>query len=240
MAILTESKIRKLLRTTDLKESKVLILEPGTLITPSAKSYLNDVTIVYRNHSEVEEVAKVMQPTSQPTIARINPLQITNQQGHEVAYNHVTFSWNVKIECLIGDVLVSQQLSHEKNKNTLPNDLAILLPILQAFRQLNFSEDNWSRYQNEKKTISPTSSMNKESFRPDNFIPAFTDGEVALFLYRLYTHVRMLEVDASSYLQSYLLFEEYCQLINGCRWMADYIWLLMIQELEEDSKGRRV
>ena len=56
-------------------------------------------------------------------------------------------------------------------------------------------------------------------------------------LYGLYTDIRELEWHASSCFQNYLLFDEYCGLVERCRFMAEYVWFLMINQIE--GSGRR-
>ncbi|UJF15311.1 hypothetical protein LZ578_10085 [Jeotgalibaca sp. MA1X17-3] len=235
MAILTESTIRKLLRTTDLKQTKVLHLEPGTIITPSAKSYLNDITVIYRNL--LEEVEGSAHETIDQIDTTKDSLKSYNRQGQEVAHNHFTLSWNIKLEKLLSTVLFGQQLSHTKKEIQLTAELDTIVTVLEDFRRLIFYENYWEKCHIDEEKFGKQFDKIKEQFSPGTFIPKYTDGEVVLMLYGLYTDVRELELYASSCFQNYLLFDDYCGLVERCRFMAEYIWSLMINRIE--GNGRR-
>lgn len=239
MAILTESTIRKLLRTTDLKKTKVLNLEPGTIITPSAKSYLNDITIVYQDLLEEVTEEALGDFVVDTELSKKDSSKTHNRKGQEVVYPHFTLSWCVKLEKLLSTVLLGQQLSQTEGKVSLTEELDILLTILHDFRGLVFCENYWEKsHINEEKFEEQFEKVN-EQFPLGTFLPKYTDGEVVLMLYSLYADVRELELHASSCFQMYLLFDEYCSLIERCRFMAEYVWFLMINQIEGNSKGRR-
>lgn len=236
MAILTESTIRKLLRTTDLKQTKILYLEPGTIITPSAKSYLNEIKIVYRNLlKEGEEPAR--NSVGEIESAKKDPLKSFNRQGQEVTYNHFTLSWSIKVEKMMSTVLLGQQLSHSKKEIQLTAELDTIVTVLQDFRRLMFRENYWEKCHIDEDKFEEQLEKVKDQFSPGSFIPKYTEGEVILMLYGLYTDIRELELQASSCFHNYLLFDEYCGLVERCRFMTEYVWSLMINRIE--GNGRR-
>lgn len=225
MAILTENNIRKLLRTTNLKETKVLVLEPGTIITPSAKSYLTDVKVIYEEQSDPVPVEKAEEPVvCQAPIIR----------DESLLHPQFSLNWKIKVEQVIGEVLYAQQISLQQQNRGLITELDSVLNVLQDFRQLRFYENDSVHYQ-----MDPGKYPQADFYSSDTFLPNYTDGEVALMVYRLYTQIRNLQVEASNF-QTCLPFEEYYRLIKACRFLADYVWMLMIQEIEESNKGRSV
>lgn len=238
MAILTESKIRKLLKTTDLKETKTLRLEPGTIITPSAKGYLNDITVIYG--SQVEEpptpasVEPVNNHTEQPSK---NHFRQINRLGHEVVHNHFSFQWNIKVEKVISTILEGQHVSYAHQQTGLIADLDNLLQMLQDFRKLVFRGNYWERFHIEEEAFEQEVEQRNQLFSQHSFIPKYSDGELVLMLYRLYIEVRELELHASSCLQPYLLYDEYCSLMEQFLFMKEYVWVLMIREIDGRNKG---
>lgn len=239
MAILTENKIRKLLRTTDLKATKILCLEPGTIITPAAKGYLNGVTVTYCEQVEKPTESEIALGThpSEVVTAVSNPIPVSTR--NEPAGNQITWSWNIQVELLISEVLAGQQLSFKLKQDQLTQDLKPVLDVLRDFRKLDFCNDYWSHYQVEKEKYSQEIAKRETAYSPEDYIPSYSDEE-AVMIYQLYTKVRHLQITAYSCMQAYLLFDDFYCLLEGCRWMAEYLWILMIRKIEDNNKGRRI
>lgn len=238
MAILTESKIRKLLKTTDLKETKILRLEPGTIITPSAKGYLNDITVVY-DDLPIEKTSSVSIEKEEPPkeTLRANPFRIVNRLGQEVFATHYSLHWNVQVEKLISTILEGQHLGYTLQQTELIADMDNLLQILQDFRKFSFSEDYWERFHLREADFLQEVEQRNQHFSPYSFLPKYSDGEVVLMLYRLYTQVQELGLYGSTQLHMYLPYEAYGCLLERCHFLQEYVWVLMIRQVEGANKG---
>lgn len=67
MAILTEDELRKAYLHTDLKTTKKLDIKKGTIITPSAKSFLSEKKIDLHYIDEIAETKVVVAPVKTET-----------------------------------------------------------------------------------------------------------------------------------------------------------------------------
>lgn len=216
MAILTESKIRKLLKTTNLTSTKELVLEPGTIITPSAKSYLTDITIRFQDEIVEEEPAVELPIQVKPTT--------------EPKENRISKAWRVEVDQVIVSIIQKQKVFHQQNKAVQVAELAVVLNILTDLRKMNTAEN----YEIAK-TFEQTLREVQDKYPKATFIPSYDANEGSLHFYECYVQLRALELAAHKQLGDYLLEEELTQLASHCRLLIDYAWLLMAQQLETKS-----
>lgn len=209
MAVLTESKIRKLMKTADFKENKRLVLEPGTIITPSAKSYLTNVKIEYQKVGVAPETDSV----EDVTVKVVQP----------VKSNRATLQWQLALDQLSSKLLFDQQYFESINKKELIIQVDLWIQTLQDFKYMNVTVKNQEAQDDSK----------------DNFVPHYTEEETVLRLYARYLDVKELELEKIACLNDYLLMDEYHALISNCRMIANDIWLTMIHQIEGKSKERR-
>jgi len=236
MPILTESKVKKLLKTTDMKKSKILLLESGTIITPAAKSYLTGIKVEFQEKEEEKPKVEFPIPNEtrheHSTDRNVYPVV---EQKKELAQNHFTFVWNNHVECLISDFLSAQQVSFENQQKDLIPELDKMIQVLKDFRKMDFCKNYWLKYGVDEEGFRKRREK-ESSYSPVTFIPSYSDGREVVMFYRLYTQVNSFQIHASKWLQPYLNSEEYFLMLEGCRWMADYIWSLMIGEKEKNVK----
>lgn len=220
MAILTESKIKKLLKTTDLKETKYLVLEPGTIITPSARGYLNGISIHY------EEAVPVTHQTEEPDL----PIQVLPKT--EYKENRISKKWRLEVDKLLNVTVQKQYEAYRQQKNEQVAELAVIVTILKDLRNLDV-ESAYTIAESFGSTVTEV----QEQYPQMTFIPTYTAGEWALYFYDCVVQLRVLEVQADIQLRDYLLDTEFQKLNDHLRLLIDYAWLLMVKQHETKSKG---
>ncbi len=221
MAVLTESKVRKLLKTSDFKASKCLVLEPGTIITPSARSYLTNIKIEYRKEAEAIPEVNVAE-------------EIQVQTSKPVKNNRATQQWHLVLNQLTSKLLFDQNYLSSINENDIVAKLDFLIQTLQAYKEMDFLRNTYF----EEDSLSLEVQNWNETYSQESFTPHYTNEEIVLRLYARYVDVRELEIQGTACLHDYLFIEEYHALIRSCRAMANDIWLTMVHKIE-DNKERR-
>ena len=124
MAVLTESKIRKLIKTPEVQASKRLVLEPGTIITPSAKSYLTNIKVEYRERETVFE-----EDTREDVPVKV---------AVSVRNNRATQQWHHVLDKLTSKLLFDQKYAASLKENDVLARLGFLIETLQDYKKMDF------------------------------------------------------------------------------------------------------
>ncbi len=242
MTILTESKIKKLLRTTKLKETKFLVLEPGTVITPSAKEYLKDITIEYMGIPEASETKsqeatspttqlKVSEPKNAKNIQEI--LMYNNGNGQRMWKSHLTYQFKIKIDIIISHILTLQKKSHHIGKMELVEALNTILIIVKTISMETLAPEMIDQVK-EIERLSEDKKLYIASLYPEGFfIPTYKDEECVLALFELHAHLQELEHFIAKEMKEILVFEDYINSISIATILKDYCWILMVQSKEK-------
>lgn len=241
MAILTESKIKKLLRTTKLKETKFLVLEPGTVITPSAKEYLKDITIEYMEIPEEPETKnekatfpmtqlKVKEPKSAKNIQEI--LMYSNGSGQEMWKSHSTYQFKIKIDIIISHILTLQKKSHHIGKMELVEALNTILIVVKTISMEILASDKLDLVQEIEKLLEDKKPYVASLYPEGSFIPTYKDEECVIALFELHAYLQELEHFIAKEMKEILTFEDYINCISIVTILKDYCWILMVQSKE--------
>ncbi len=232
MAILTESKIKKLLRTTKLKETKFLILEPGTVITPSAKEYLKDIAIEYADTAETSET-KNQETTSPKTQFKINESNNTrnihevlicnNGSGEEIWKSRLSYQFKIKIDITISCIVTLQKKSHNIGKIELVEALNTILMIVKAMSIETLLSYRLELIQKIEKFLEEKKSYNA---------PTYKDEECVIALFELHAYLQDLEHFIAKEMKEILKFEDYINYISIATSLKNYCWILMVQSKE--------
>ena len=243
MAILTENKIKRLLRTTKLKETKFLVLEAGTVITPSAKEYLKDITIEYMEILEASETKnqeetfpmiqlKVNEPPNAKNIQEI--LIYNNGNGQEMWKSHLTYQFRIKIDITISHILTLQKKSHHIGKMELVEDLNTILKVVKTISMDTLASDKLDLVQEIEKLLKDKNPYATSLYPEGTFIPTYKDEECVIDLFELHAYLQELEHFIAKEMKESLTFEDYINCISIATILKDYCWILMVQ-LKENS-----
>lgn len=241
MAILTESKIKKLLRTTKLKETKFLVIEPGTVITPSAREYLKDITIEYADIAETSE-AKNQETTSPKTQLKINESKNTrnihedlicnNGSGQETWKNHLSYQFKIKIDITISRIVTLQKKSHNIGKMELVESLNTILMIVKAISIETLLSYRLELVQKIEKLLEEKKSYSVSLYPEGIFIPTYKDEDCVIALFELHAYLQELEYFIAKEMKEILKFEDYINYISIATSLKDYCWILIVQTKE--------
>lgn len=241
MAILTESKIKRLLRTTKLKETKSLVLESGTIITPSAKEYLKDITIEYVKTPELSKTKD--KETSLPipesktngtnNIRSIRDVLIyKNSNGEEIWRGQSNYQFKIKIDLIISRILTLQKKGQYIGNMELIEALDTILMVLKAETIQNKLE----LVQEIEKLLESKNSYILNSYLENSFIPTYKDEECTIALFELHAYLQELEHFIAKEMNEILTFENYINYISIATALKEYCWLLIVQVKEESLK----
>jgi len=211
MAILTESKIKRLLRTTNLKETKRLVLEPGTVITPSAKEYLKGITIEYM---------KTPEATSPMTQWKS---QLTNQ-------------FRIKINIAISHIVTLQKKSHDMGNTELVVALNTILMVVKTITMETLASYRLELVQEIEKLLEDKKPYVDSIYPEDSYIPTYKDEECVIALFELHAYLQDLEQFIAKEMKEGLKYEDYIKCISMAATLKDYCWVLMVQMIESSVK----
>lgn len=238
MAILTEGKIKRLLRTTKLKDTKFLVLEPGTVITPSAKEYLKDITIEYMEISEVSETNNQEATFPIPKL-KLNELQNTkniqevliynNGNGQEMWKSHLTYKFRIKIDITISHILTLQKKCHHIGKMELVEILNTMLMVVKTISMETLASDKLDLVQEIEKLLEDKKPYATSIYPEGSFIPTYKDEECVIALFELHAYLQELEHFIAKEMKDNLTFEDYINCISIATILKDYCWILMVQ-----------
>lgn len=110
MGLLTESKIRELLKTTNLKYSQELIIEKNTIITPAAKSFINEKRIHLVRDDALEPSNEPVIYSDKETLVenKTNPIDINLRYMQSKIDKLIIKATVLQKECLKDEQLLSQ------------------------------------------------------------------------------------------------------------------------------------
>ncbi len=211
MAILTESKIKRLLRTTNLKETKLLVLEPGTVITPSAKEYLKGITIEYM---------KIPEATS--------PMAQWKSQ--------LTYQFRIKINIAISHIVTLQKKSHDMGNTELVVALNTILMVVKTITMETLASYRLELVQEIEKLLKDKKPYVDSIYPEDSYIPTYKDEECVIALFELHAYLQDLEQFIAKEMMEGLKYEDYIKGISMAATLKDYCWVLMVQMIESSVK----
>ena len=230
MAILTESKIKRLLRTTKLRETKFLVLEPGTVITPSAKEYLKDITIGY---TEIPEAAipitqlKVNEPNNPKSIQEV--LIYNSENGQEALKSHLNYQFRIKIDIIISRILTLQKKSHHIGRMGLVEGLNTTLMLVKTISMETLASDKTDQVKEIEKLLEDKNPYLSGIYPEGSYIPTYKDEECVIALFELHAYLQELEHFIAKEMKESLAIDYYTNYIFIATILKDYCWILLVQ-----------
>ena len=211
MAILTESKIKRLLRTTNLKETKLLVLEPGTVITPSAKEYLKGITIEYMKKPEAT-----------------SPMAQWKSQ--------LTYQFRIKINIAISHIVTLQKKSHDMGNTELVVALNTILMIVKTITMETLASYRLELVQEIEELLKDKKPYVDSIYPEDSYVPTYKDEECVIALFEIHAYLQDLEHFIAKEMKEGLKYEDYIKGISMAATLKDYCWVLMVQMMENSVK----
>lgn len=209
MSLLTESELRKQLKNTDIKEYEVV---KGSIITPSARQYLQDKNIKLVmvdalsdkkqgiSKEKTEDKGKIFPTFSclQGGYVEEKPEYMTQLYGNKlVPKDHRRIEFRGRIDSLESEILetevIASKLKNEGVIKDLEEVLCFVRNILRAevleeglpeFYLLGMSEDD----------LREISHNPKKYFNMEHFMPSYKMGEIVIALNSLRSNTREVEV----------------------------------------------
>lgn len=211
MAILTESKIKRLLRTTNLKETKILALEPGTVITPSAKEYLKGITIEYMKTPEAT-----------------SPMPQWKSQ--------LNYQFRFKINIAISHIVTLQKKSHDMGNTELVVALNTILIVVKTITMETLASYRLELIQEIEKLLKDKKPYVDSIYPEDSYVPTYKDEECVIALFEIHAYLQDLEHFIAKEMKEGLKYEDYIKSISMAATLKDYCWVLMVQMIESSVK----
>ncbi|UUX33332.1 hypothetical protein [Fundicoccus culcitae] len=175
MGLLTESKIRELLKKTNLKQSRELVIEKNTIITPSAKSYLKEKRIkLIADEYSIQTPVKVNQDNKER-------LQM------EESFNPSLLIISSKLDKLIVKATIMQKECLDEVD--LFNQLSRLIDMLKQLKQLVLNNGEVIINTNQRDSFYANYSNLLDQI-DRNAYPTYMDSDLSLRFFELYINVR--------------------------------------------------
>lgn len=204
MRLLTESKIRELLRTTNLKHSRELVIEKNTIITPAAKTYINEKKIRL-----IEDDMNIQTYQPEPTVSQ-EPLV------EDYLINPKLMLTTTKVEKLIVQATILQKEC--LNNQSLLARINIIISTLKQLKNTLLSEEELEVDKELIENFYSEDINNLSQHEPDTY-PTYKESYLTLRLFEFYIDVKTTsyEIMASDErLQSYV-WQKYLQwIIDSC------------------------
>lgn len=247
MAILTEGSIKRLLRTTELKETKHLVLEPGTVITPSAKEYLKNISIEYAEIPGIEETKKeeaalpitpmLRLKENEPKVSKNieEVLLFKSGNGQKMWKSHFAYQFKIKIDIATSHILSLQKRSYSIGKTELTEALNTILMLIKTMSRETLTSDKLNLVQEIDNLLEEKKPYFAGLYPEGSFIPTYKDEECAVALFEIYAYLEEIEHLIAKEMKEVLAFEDYINRISIAGILKDYCWILMVQS-KENSK----
>ncbi|MBZ9634255.1 cobalamin adenosyltransferase [Clostridium sp. FP1] len=209
MSLITESELRKQLKSTDIKEFEVA---KGVIITPSAKQYLQDKNIKLvivdtlcaskqdDSKSEKEDEGKNFPKyiCIQGGYLEEKPEHMTQLYGNKlVPKDHRRIEFRGRLDSLQSNILETQVLASKLQNEGVVKDLEQILNFVRNILRAEVLEEKLPEFsllgmsENDLREISHNP---KKYFNMDHFMPSYKMGEIVVALNSIRSNTREVEV----------------------------------------------
>ncbi|WP_106766208.1 cobalamin adenosyltransferase [Paenibacillus faecalis] len=258
MAVVTESELRRHFRNRNMKEAAVYEAAPGTILTPSAKSFLTDHQIelryVHTPESEVEAKApqkevklqitknlNVEQPpegkkrfrTLYGGFLETKPEHMTHLHGNLLVFkDHPRILFRGKLDSLEAKILEAQISCFKLNMTKLVDDLEEILQFVRRIVRCEvLSEDIEEFYLlgMTPKELREQSHFPKKYFGLEHFQPSYDMGEAVVAINALRTLTRETELLAYQAFKKEHGDTEREDIIRSLNRLSSLFWIIMFR-----------
>lgn len=213
MKVLTETQIRAKLKKEDVEE---FIVNPDTIVTPSAREYLSEknIKLVFDGEGQKSSSkAKVSETTEESSreefIPRYKskdtggyfdqkPENMTQLYGNElVLKNHPSIIFRGKLDSLQSKILEAQIIAHKNKCKKLIEELQEILQYIRNILKaevINEEMKNINLLGLKEEEIREISHNPKKHLGVDHLLPSYGMGEIVIILNSIRSQVRETEL----------------------------------------------
>ena len=258
MPVITENELRQHFRNQNLKDVAVYEATVGTILTPSAKSFLNDHQIELRYTGATEtkamappkkdvrlQITKKLDSLQNPAEGRkrfrtlyggfleTKPEHMTHLYGNMLVFkDHPRIVFRGKLDSLETKILEAQISCNKLHMTKLVSDLEeILLFVRQIVRceVLSESIDEFHLLGMSPKELREMSHFPKKHFGLEHFQPSYDMGEAVIVINSLRTLTRETELQAYQAFKSEHGAVEREDIIRTLNRLSSLFWIMMFR-----------
>lgn len=213
MKVLTEAQLRAKHKKEQMES---LIVKSNTIITPSAKEYLNEknIKLVFEDKENLEATKKEKNDKKEEKFTpkyicqytggyfEEKPENMTQLYGNELVFkNHPSIIFRGKIDSLQSKILEVQVLAHKAKNNKLIDDLQEILEFVRNILKsevINEKIEDFNFFGIEEKDIRDMSHNPKDNLGVDHILPDYKMGELMIGLNSIRSNTREVEIVSTS------------------------------------------
>ena len=265
MTVITENELRKHFRNQNLKEVAVYEVMTGTILTPSAKSFLTDhqIELTYigdtKNEEKTSKKDVKLQVTNNQDSQQISeeskkrfrtlyggfletkPEHMTHLYGNLLVFkDHPRIIFRGKLDSLESKILEAQISCKRLNMSKLVDDLEeILLFVRRILRCEVLSEEieEFHLLGMSSKELREQSHFPKKYFGLEHFQPSYELGESVVVINALRTLTRETELQAYKAFKSEHGAVEREDIIQTLNRLSSLFWIMMFRIRVGQYKG---
>jgi len=237
MDVLTEGSLRTELRN---KEISRYLVKKGTIITPSARQYLNErkIELVIEEEEQGEQQSaekdKPVQPISDnSSSSNKNKLEhMTHLQGNKlVCKDHPRIEFRGKLDSLQSKILELQLLASRFKADKLVSNLDEVLNFVRNILRAEVLEEDFPQIELfglKEQELREMSHNPKHYFETEHITPSFEMGEILLGLNAIRTSVRETEIKGIKAFRKQNVIERQ-DIIQGLNRLSSAVYILMLR-----------
>lgn len=209
MKVLTEAQLRA---EYNQKKMESLIVKSDTIITPSAREFLNtkNINIVFKDEEESEEINEEKLENDEEKFKpkykckytggylEEKPENMTQLYGNELVFkDHPNIIFRGKIDSLQSKILEVQILSYKNKKMKLVDDLEEILNFIRNILKsevINEKIENFNFFGMKEEEIREISHNPKVNLGIDHILPNYKMGELLIGLNSIRSNIREVEI----------------------------------------------
>ena len=205
--LITEEYLKKEFTSGRIKEKGSFILKENEILTPSAKTFLNDKSInLIKNNTTKPEASKdeVKEVNQYSTIFGATlyekPEHMTHLRGNTLVFkDHPVIKFRGEIDYLESEIIMVQVLAQDKGYDLLVSDLEEVMKFVQNLIRVEITGeriDDFNVLGLTSDEIRDYSHHPSKYFNLKHFIPSYKQGEIVAHLNKLRTITRQVELVA--------------------------------------------
>lgn len=264
MKILTEASLRNELKGENLIKIKEFVIEEGTIVTPSAKSFLIDkkIAIVYKqqdskkiseNYINInEDVSKNLTsaPSNLPDFKKTSfegvaggfydkkPEHMTHLYGAKlVNKDHPIIAFRGAIDCFEAKIMEVQINALKNYQHTLVEHLQQIIEYVQIILKAEVTKKTLEQINLldlNSDEIRERSHNPKKYFDINHFMPTYKHGETVIMLNILRTQVRSLEIVAYNAFKDEYGLPKRGDILEALNRLSSIFYIMMFKALKNE------
>lgn len=235
MGLITENDIRKMLSEGLLKEKGEFFVGRDTILTPSARTFLSDKSILIKE----EDVKKNPFPDGFETLFGVHleekPEHMTHLRGNLLVFkDHNRIVLRGAIDYLESEIILAQTVAEKNNRMKLVKDLEEIIAFIRKLLQSEItgkSLEGFILLGLDEKELREQSYHPSKYFGMHHFLPTYKHGEVVAYLNRLRTITRQTEISAFRAFKLEDGTVDRVDIIQAFNRLSSLFWIMMFKYL---------